>query len=161
MQGVITIGRRLIPSEHIAFVEIFDPASNPDFRTEKVYKSRVVLLNRDTVLAEAPLQEFAAAHGFCVLAEDNIAVNPAVGFRVETFTPTESFKPEKTYATRLRWRDLDGNEHSRLLVAQPEAVLAVVLRRDVERDPVGKTPQRPTRSRATQRRQRKLEAVRG
>ena len=161
MQNVITIGKRLIPVEQIVFVEHFDPASNPDFRTEKPYMSRIVLINRDTVLAEAPPQELAAAHGFCTLPDDNIAVNPAIGFHVETFSPTEKFKPEKAFATRLKWRDLDGAEHSKLLLTQPESVLALVVRRDAQHDPARKDPQRPARSRASRRGQRKLEAVRG
>jgi hypothetical protein len=45
MQDVITIGRRLAPIEQIAFVEPFDPASNPEFKPEKPYKARVVLVS--------------------------------------------------------------------------------------------------------------------
>jgi hypothetical protein len=128
MQDVVTIGRRLIPLEQIAFAEPFDPASNPDFKSDKPFKARLVLLNRDTVLAEITAQEFADAHGFRLLAEDQIAVNPAISFRVETFTPTETFKPEKAYVTRLKWRDPEGNEHSKLLLTAPETVIAVALR---------------------------------
>jgi hypothetical protein len=47
---VITIGKRLVPAEHIAFVEAFDPAINPDFKPERDFKGRVVLVNRDTSL---------------------------------------------------------------------------------------------------------------
>ena len=52
MQDVITIGKRLVPVEQIAFVEPFDPTSNPEFKPEKVFKARIVLLNRDIVLTE-------------------------------------------------------------------------------------------------------------
>jgi len=160
MQDVITIGGRLVPVEQIAFVEPFDPASNPEFKSDKPFKARVVLLNRDTVLAEIAPQDFAEAHGFRMLAEDNMAVNPAVAFRVETFAPTESFNPTKAYATRLKWRDPDGNEHSKLLLTKPETVIAVALRGESEVDASPKDSTRRPRPRA-QRRPRKPELVRG
>src|ERR1700685_167629 len=161
MQDVITIGRRLIPVEQIALVEPFDPTSNPEFKPEKEFKARALLLNRDPVLAEAAPQELAEAHGFRMLAEDNMAVNPNIAFRVESFTPTETFNPEKAYATRLKWRDRDDNEQSKLLLTKPEAVIAVVLRG--ERPPAAGakgSPRRPPRSRAARRNSRKPEPVR-
>jgi hypothetical protein len=162
MQDVITIGKRLVPVEQVALVEPFDPAANPDFKPEKDFKSRVVLLNRDTVLAETTPAEFAEGHGFRMLGEDGAAINPAIAFRVETFTPTETFKPEKPYATRLKWRDREGDEHSKLLLTKPETVIAVVLRGGVEPDRSGKEPPRPlARSRGTRRSARKLEPARG
>jgi hypothetical protein len=45
MQDVITIGRRLVPLEQIAFVEPFDPVANAEFKPEKPYKARVVLVS--------------------------------------------------------------------------------------------------------------------
>jgi hypothetical protein len=160
MQDVITIGKRLIPLEQIAFAEPFDPASNPEFKPEKEFKARVVLLNRDTVLAEIAPQDFVEAHGFRVLAEDGIAVNPRIAFRVETFTPSESFNPQKAYVTRLKWRDPDGNEQSKLLLTKPEDVIRIVLRDGKEAEPARKgPPQRPIRSRPACRSARRLEAV--
>jgi hypothetical protein len=155
---VITIGKRLVPAEQIAFVEPFDPASNPEFKSDKAFKGRVVLLNRDTVLTETTPQEFAEAHGLRLLADDSIAVNQAVAFQVETFTRTESFNPDRAYLTRLKWRDLDGNVHSKLLVTQPEAVITELMRREPEMvvSPAG-SPRRPAR---TRRGSRKIEAVR-
>ena len=47
---VITIGKRLVPVEQVAFVEPFDPSSNPEFKPEKAFKGRVVLLNREKCL---------------------------------------------------------------------------------------------------------------
>jgi hypothetical protein len=159
MQGVITIGRRLVPVEQIALVEPFDPASNPDFKPEKPFKARVVLLNRDTVLTEATPQELAEAHGFRMLAEDNMAVNPAIAFRVESFEPTEQFHPAKAYATRLKWRDRDDNEHSKLLLTKPETVITLVLRGEAASPAATKgSPDRP-RSRARRRSARKPEPV--
>ena len=154
---VITIGKRLIPSEQIAFVEAFDPASNPEFKPERDFKGRVALLNRDTVLTEMTPQDFAAAHNMRLLADDNVAVGQAIAFRVEIFTPTESFQPTKPYLTRLRWRDQDGNEQSKLLVTAPETVVAELsLRRSEAPAPAKGTARRPARRRAS----RKIEPVR-
>jgi hypothetical protein len=78
---VITIGRRLVPAAQIAFIEAFDPAANPEFQPDKVFKGRVVLLNRDAVLTEMTPQEFAGAHDLRLFAEDNVAVNASLAFR--------------------------------------------------------------------------------
>lgn len=150
--NIITIGRRLVPAEQIAFVEPFDPASNPQFKPEKEFKARLVLLNRDTILLEISPQDFSEAHGFHLLAEDTIAVNPSIAFRVETFTPTEKFKPEKGYRARIKWRDLDGNEQSKLLVMEPETVVLELTRRGAKRTAESKgSPQRPARTRRVSR----------
>jgi hypothetical protein len=142
MQNVITIGRRLLPLEQIAFAEPFDPTTNPDFKSDKEFKSRVTLLNRDAVLAEIPLPEFVDAHGFRLLAEDQVAINPANDFRVEIFTPTENFRPEKPFMSRLKWRDLKDNECSKLLLTKPESVIALVLRDKPVRNGARRRPQR-------------------
>jgi len=160
MQDVITVGKRLIPVEQIALAEPFDPMSNPEFKPEKDFKARVVLLNRDTVLAEVPPHDFAKVHGFRMLPEENIAVNPRVAFRVETFAPSESFTPTKPYATRLKWSDGDGNEHSRLLLTKPEAVIALALRGETEPAPGGKGARQRPRTRGARRGARKPELAR-
>jgi hypothetical protein len=156
---VITIGRRLVPLEQIALVEPFDPASNPEFKPEKPYKARLVLVNRENVLAEFTPQEFADAHGFRMLPEDDMAVNPVVGFRVESFEPSESFTPTKPYATRLKWRDGEGIEHSRLVLSKPEAVIALALRGETN-IARGKGAGRRPRSRGSRRDARKPELAR-
>ena len=51
--------------------------------------------------------------------EDNVAANPATVFKVESFEPTENFKPTKPYLTRIKWRDQEGNEQSKLLLTKP------------------------------------------
>ncbi len=136
-----------MPVEQIVLVEPFDPASNPDFKPAKEFKARVVLLNRDTVLTETTPQEFASAQGFRLLTEDNVAANPAILFKVESFEPTENFKPTKPYLTRLKWRDQEGNEQSKLLLTKPDAVLALVLRRADAASPESKTAKRPAKRR--------------
>lgn len=132
MDNVITIGKRLIPIEHIAFVEPYDPTTNPKLQTSREYKARIVMINRDSVLTEQTPQSLAEAYGFRVLETDQIATNPSVAFRVETFEPADGFTPSKAFATRLLWRDRDGNDQSKLLVAPPETVLAVVVRGEAD-----------------------------
>jgi hypothetical protein len=151
MENVITLGRKLVPIEHIALVEPFDPAANPEFKPERPFKSRVVFLDRETTLTEMTSQEFAETHGFRMLADDDVATNPGIMFRVETFEPTEEFKPAKPYQTRLKWRDPDGNEQSKLLITKPEIVIAVALRGETEsradRKLSSRRPNRPRTSR--------------
>jgi len=152
MQNVITIGPKHVPIEQIAYVEPFDPAANPEFKPEKPFKARVVLLNRETVLTESTPQEFAEAQGFRMLPEDNVATNPAVTFRVESFEPTKDFNPTKPYQTRLKWRDADGNEKSRLLLAKPETVIAVARRSQSEPATDRKPSRRPAQRRTPRQR---------
>jgi hypothetical protein len=143
---ILTIGKRLISLDQIAYVEPFDPAANPEFKPEKDFKARLVLLNRDVVLSENSPQEFSEANGFHLLAEDNVAVNPSLAFKVETFAPTESFKPGKAYRTRIKWRDANGNEQSKLLVMEPETVVAELSQRGANRAAGSKrAPRRPER----------------
>jgi hypothetical protein len=125
---VITIGRRLVPAEQIAFVEPFDPSSNPDFRPEKDFKGRLVLLNREIVLTEQTPEELASENGLYLFAEDTVAVNPTIRFKVETFAPTEKFKPSRPFQTRIKWRDLAGDEQSKLLLTAPETVIAEIVK---------------------------------
>jgi hypothetical protein len=132
MDNVITIGKRLIPIEHIAFVEPYDPSTNPKLQTSREYKARIVMINRESVLTEQTPQSFAEMYGFRVLEQDQIATNPSVAFRVETFEAADGFTPSKAFATRLLWRDRDGNDQSKLLIASPETVLAVVVRGDTD-----------------------------
>ena len=150
---VITIGKRLVPAEQIAFVEPFDPTANPEFKPGKEFKARVVLLNREIVLTEQTPQEFAAQHELHLFAEDSVAVNRAIAFKIETFEPTESFKPVKAYQTRLKWLDLASEEQSKLLVTPPETVIAELLKAKAEMQPTAKRPsRRPARGRNGSRR---------
>lgn len=150
---VITIGKKLVLVEQVAFVEPFDPAANPEFKPEKDYKGRIVMLNRDIVLTEQTPQEFAAEHELHLFTEDSVAVNRAIVFRVETFEPTENFKPAKPYKTRLKWRDLTGGEQSKLLLTEAEAVIAEILGVKAEMAKVAKRPaRRPGRGRNGSRR---------
>ena len=87
-----------------------------------------MLIDPYSVLTEDTVEAFTEANKFRRLPDDNVATNPAVRFRVETFEPSEGFQPRKPYQSRLKWRDQDGNEQSKLLLTKPETVIAVVLR---------------------------------
>jgi hypothetical protein len=110
-------------------VEPFEPPAEqpPRFTSDKDFKARVVLIDRYNVLTEDTVEAFAEANKFRRLPDDNVATNPAVRFRVETFEPSEGFTPRKPYQSRLKWRDQDGNEQSKLLLTKPETVIAVIL----------------------------------
>lgn len=135
MTITVTIGKRLIPLEHIALVEPFDASAHPGMKTDKAFKARVVLIDRQSVLTEDTVEAFAATHGFRMLAEDGVGTNPSLRFGAETFVPAEGFNPNKPYRTRLSWRDLDGNTQSKLLLSAPETVLAVAVRGQAEAEP--------------------------
>lgn len=128
MNETVTVGKRLIPLEHIALIEPFDTTTQLPLPTERSFQARVVLVDRDSVLTDQPLSAFPEKYGFRLLSEDGIATNPTVHFSVEAFTPTEGFQPTKPFRTRLMWRDLDGEKQSKLLLAEPETVLAVAVR---------------------------------
>ncbi|ATQ69091.1 hypothetical protein [Methylosinus trichosporium] len=150
----VIVGRRLIPREHIAFVESYDASANPRFQTSRDFQGRVVMVNRDSILIEETPQAFAEASGFRMLPIDKVATNPLVHFRVETFVPAEGFTPAKAYATRLLWRDLDGNDQSRLLLSDPETVLAIAVTGEAPAPPSQTTRRGTPRKRARQSGQR-------
>ena len=126
MPNVVTIGKRLIPLDQIAFVEPFDPTRNPSFKPSKEFKTRLVLLNREIVLAEEKPRAFAESHGMRFLEDDQVGINPTIDFRIETFEATKDFKPEKPFQSRLKWRDAAGKEQSKLLLAKPESLVEIV-----------------------------------
>jgi hypothetical protein len=97
-------------------------------QSDRSFLTRVVMIDRESLLTEEPLAVFAEKHRFGVLSDDGVATNPAVHFRVEAFEPAEEFKPSKPFRSRLLWRDQDGQMHSKLLLAPPENVLAIAVR---------------------------------
>lgn len=147
MSNTFKLGRRIVARERIALVESFDPAANPNVKTDKSFRSRVVLIDRESVLAEFEPFAFAEQNGFRMLLEDNVAVNPGSTFRfgVETFEPAPDFNPKKPFRSRLTWRDLDGNTQSKLLLTEPEIALAIIERGEIlkpaaESDPPREQP---------------------
>jgi hypothetical protein len=156
MTDTITIGRKLIPLDHIAFIEPFEPSEHTRIRTEKDFKARVVLIDRESALTEETTSAFAEAHAFRMLEEDAVATNPAVHFRVESFAPGEGFQPRKPYRSRLLWRDYDGNQQSKLLLSPPEMVLRVAVRGEAAVEPdAAEGRSAPLRSRTTRPRTRR------
>lgn len=93
--------------------------------------------------------EFAEQHGLRFLAEDQVALNAEhVFFWVETFEPTEKFRPQKPYQSRLKWRTPDGSEHSRLLLMEPAIVAAMAANQsDDDETSSKKSPKRPAKGR--------------
>ena len=157
MSGTVTVGKRLIPIEHIALVEPFDPAAHPRMQTERPFQARIVLIDRESVLTEEAPAAFAEAHGFRMLPEETVATNPAIRFRVETFEPAEGFKPTKPYLARLLWRDLDGNTQSKLLLSKPGTVLAIAVKGEAALEPEGghSDPAEPSNGTTARRRSRR------
>lgn len=144
----LTVGKRLLPLEHIALFKPYEPAEHSRMQSERPFKTRIVLIDRDSVLSEEPLGALAERHGFRLLTVDNVATNPAVHFNVEAFEPREGFTPRKSYRSRLLWRDHEGEPQSKLLLTEPEKVLAIAVRGEpqnpaAESDP----PPRPRRRR--------------
>jgi len=80
-------------------------------------------------------------------------VRDFIHFSVEAFTPVEGFNPAKPYRSRLLWRDQDGQTQSKLLLAEPEAVLAMAVRGEAQAAPApgvtGKPARRTSRRRTT------------
>ena len=128
MPDLIRVGKRLVPIEHVALIEPYVHLPEAPIRTSREFKSRIVLLNRDSFLSEEAPERIAEEHAFRLLTADCVATSPVNHFSVEEFQPTEHFKPAKNYRTRLSWFDLDGNSQSKLLVTEPELVLAVAIR---------------------------------
>lgn len=155
MTKTITIGKRLIPIEHIALVEGFDPDANPNFRPERAYKGRVVLVDRESVLVEQEPKAFAEAHGFRMVRDDNVALNPDIRFNIETFVAADGFNPTKPYQSRLVWRDNDDMQ-SKLMLAAPVLLLAIAVRGELEESqPIeGEPAPESTPARRRSRRQR-------
>lgn len=128
MENVIRIAKRLIPIERIALFEPFVISTDQGLRSTKEFKTRIVLLDKVSILAEETPEQLAVAHRFRMVAADRVATNPAINFQVESFEPAEHFRPTRPFLSRLSWHDQDGNTQSKLLLAPPETVLAIVIR---------------------------------
>lgn len=124
----LRFGNRLLPVEHVALVEPFDPATQPNIKTERAFKTRLVLVDRSSILIEETVEGFAEVHGFRTLAEDGIATNPLIHFSVEAFAATDDFPTVRQFQTRLLWKDFDDKQQSKLLLSSPETVLAIAVR---------------------------------
>lgn len=157
MTNTIKLGRRLLPVEQIALIEPFDPATQNRIQTDRDFKARIVLLDRESVLTEDSPGDFAQAHRFRELPDEPVFTNPDVHFLVEVFRAVEGFNPTKPYLSRLVWRDLDGNTQSKLLLGKPEDVLAIAVRGNAEGSQLeveNAAPQSRPPKRRTQRRSR-------
>lgn len=152
MSKNIQIGKRIVPVEQIALVEPFDPETQKNMRSHRPFKSRIVLLNRDSILSETDPLAFAEEHGFRVLTKDGAATNPEVPFSVERFEATADFQPSKPFVSRLMWKDGDGNTQSKLMLSEPEDLIAISVRGEV---PQVEGPEKPATSRPPRSRRRR------
>lgn len=134
MENIVTIGKRLIPLSEIALIEAYDPATSK-VTSDRPFKARIVRIDRESVLAEDTPESLAATHGFRVIEDESVAINPSVRFMVEHFAPAEDFKPKRAYRSRLVWRDQDGNTQSKLMLSEAED-LVVLVSGDAVRPPV-------------------------
>lgn len=139
MSDVIIIGKRLVPRQEVALVEPYEPREDSRIQSPRNFLARIILTNRESILIEESAEAFAGHNGLRMIAADRTALNPSVRFRVETFQPDDDFKPSKAFKTRLKWSDFDGNEQSKLLVSEPEAVLAVTMAQASD-EPAAKLP---------------------
>ncbi|MHB8267415.1 hypothetical protein [Bradyrhizobium sp.] len=155
MSNSVTVGRRLVPFEQIALIEPFEPSTQNPLRSDREFKSRIILLNRDSILAEFEPFAFAEEHGFRMLLKDGTAANPSVHFNVERFEPSEGFQPSKPFRSRILWRDLDGNTQSKLLLTEADDVLAVVVRGEEVSSLNGAEPRKPAPKTPGRRRSRR------
>ena len=80
MQNTIHIGRRILPIEQIALIEPFDSETQKNMRSDRAFKARIVLLNRDNTLPETDPLALAEEHAFRFLLKDNVATNLAINF---------------------------------------------------------------------------------
>ncbi|WP_346296426.1 hypothetical protein LRC39_04050 [Rhodopseudomonas sp. P1] len=151
MADTYTIGKRLIPQNQLAFVEPYVATDPSPIQTSRNFLARAVLLNRDSILIEDSVADFASAHRFLFVADDQTAINPAIRFGVELFSPAEGFRPSKPYQSRLRWRDLDGNDQSKLLLTSPESVLELITNGEALADAPSDGRAQPSKSRRTKR----------
>jgi hypothetical protein len=62
-----------------------------------------------------------------LLAEDQVALNRLISFKVETFEPREGFTPTRPFKTRLKWRGSFGLDQSKLLLTEPLTVATVMV----------------------------------
>ncbi len=69
---ILSIGKRLVPLEHIVLVEPFDPSTQTRMQSDKPFQTRVVLLDRENLLSEQALATFVDKHGFRRVSEDGV-----------------------------------------------------------------------------------------
>jgi hypothetical protein len=66
-----------------------------------------------------------ARHASSITTEQSQVIRHPV--QIEVFEPIEDTRPTKPYQARLKWRDLAGDEQSKLLVTAPKTVIAEII----------------------------------
>jgi hypothetical protein len=52
MTKTLSIDKRLVSLEHIVLVEPFDPSTQTRIQTDRLYQSRILLIDRENILCE-------------------------------------------------------------------------------------------------------------
>lgn len=128
--NIVRSARHVLAIEQIALFEPFVAPSDPPLATDKKFASRIVFLDRSSVLSEETPEALSDAYGFRMVVADRVDTNPTVSFKVETFEPTENFAPSRPFSSRLCWKDQRGVTQSKLMVSSPESLVAIVVRGD-------------------------------
>lgn len=146
MSDTIRVGKRLVPAEHIALLEPFVPSAQSPINSDKPFQTRIVLLDRESVLSEDAMDPLAESLSMKVIASERVAISRKLRFTIEGFAPSEGFKPTKDYKSRLVWRDLDGQPQSKLMLSEPDLLLAIAVRGDDQETDQQETPRLPNSS---------------
>ena len=59
MTSMFQIGKRLVAAEQVALVEPYDPTANPRFQTAREFQARIVMVDRNSILTEQNVEDFA------------------------------------------------------------------------------------------------------
>ncbi|MCC8978878.1 hypothetical protein [Bradyrhizobium acaciae] len=131
MSKTVEIGRRVVPVEQIALIEMFDPEAQKNMQSTRPFKTRIVMVGRDSILSERDVPSLSDELGFRHLPNDGVATNPTIRFTVERFEPSADFQPAKPFVSRLMWKDGDGNTQSKLMLSEVEDLVATTVRGEV------------------------------
>ena len=144
---VVRFPKSDIPVEQIVLFEPFVAPTDPPLRTNREFKTRVVLLDRTSILAEETPEQLAQDNSFRLVSGDQVALNPEINFRLESFAPTEGFQPSRPFLSRLIWKDNKGVSQSKLMLSEPEELVSVI----VQGAPAHKRMRRTQRARRASR----------
>src|SRR6266851_9898129 len=135
---IITFGKRLVPADQIALVEPFDPGSNPEFKPEKTYLSRVVLLMLD--LAKHIVNQ-KAGHFEPDKFEDQHNVRPRIAIEANSADSIIAIvrgAPIATVMPSATARQLPGLKAVPILPSVGTWTLSVLQRKDAYRSAASK-----------------------
>jgi hypothetical protein len=106
MQKIVTIGRRLVPLDHIA-VEPFVRDETSDFKPEKAFQARIVVLDRDSGVSSSGRPQRAARRGISFIIRpsrrsgsiSSFCLSQASSTGSSSESPSSSIAPSKSGPT--------------------------------------------------------------